>query len=427
MEIEPGPGVNHRPFLLQVRDQQDRIVAHGTVAERQIISFRLPEAAQAVERYILHVVDGDRPTPNDWRILNFRVFDCQRVEDWQDESEAPAGGNLAIRSVPAELRSVLETDDIAAREMGIRFGPGWYPIEAYGGGRFRWAANQASLILLPDAPTGMLTLAVEPGPAVRYQPFTLQVRVPSGEVIASCPVTGESLTTLELPVVQGKRLQAFTLCVEGEPQPAPSDSRVLSYRVFAPIYPGRPAFRLTRRLVMKKVMRLLGPALSGWIKNLAQKWVQWRQGRPAVPPIETSETDAISPPPLHLNACGDFTLLAREHWFDLRGYPEFEAFSLHIDSLFCFQAHQASAVETVLADPMRIYHIEHAAGSGWTPEGENQLMQRIEAKGIPALRSADVFGWAKQMRRQGSPLRFNRGSWGLAKDRLPETVIGSGR
>src|SRR6185369_15761533 len=36
----------------------------------------------------------------------------------------------------------------------------------------------------------------------------------------------------------------------------------------------------------------------------------------------------------HQNACGDFQLMAREHWLALRGYPEFEMFSMSIDGLF---------------------------------------------------------------------------------------------
>ncbi len=84
---------------------------------------------------------------------------------------------------------------------------------------------------------------------------------------------------------------------------------------------------------------------------------------------------------LHTNGCGDFTLTARQRWFDLRGYPEFDLFSMNIDSVFCYAAHYGGAREEVLPDPMRIYHIEHATGSGWTPEGQEQLFERIRAKG----------------------------------------------
>ena len=72
---------------------------------------------------------------------------------------------------------------------------------------------------------------------------------------------------------------------------------------------------------------------------------------------------------LHTNACGDFTLADREHWFKLRGYPEFDLYSMNIDSIFCYAAHYGGAQEQMLEDPMRIYHIEHAAGSGWTRRG----------------------------------------------------------
>src|SRR5207245_140458 len=35
------------------------------------------------------------------------------------------------------------------------------------------------------------------------------------------------------------------------------------------------------------------------------------------------------PESLHLNGCGDFQLMARENWLELRGYPEFETFSMN--------------------------------------------------------------------------------------------------
>ena len=38
------------------------------------------------------------------------------------------------------------------------------------------------------------------------------------------------------------------------------------------------------------------------------------------------------PDNLHVNGCGDFQLMAREHWNDLRAYPEFETFSMNIEA-----------------------------------------------------------------------------------------------
>ena len=52
------------------------------------------------------------------------------------------------------------------------------------------------------------------------------------------------------------------------------------------------------------------------------------------------------PDDLHLNACGDFQLMAREHWFALLGYPEFQMFSMNIDGLFSSIAYYAGIRRT---------------------------------------------------------------------------------
>jgi hypothetical protein len=135
-------------------------------------------------------------------------------------------------------------------------------------------------------------------------------------------------------------------------------------------------------------------------------------------------TGKITPVALHTNGCGDFTLLSRDRWFGLRGYPEFQMFSFHLDSLLCYAAHHAGAVETVLPEPSRIYHIEHAAGSGWTPAGHRALFSRLGARGVPWLDYRVLRQWAAQMRRYGAPMIFNRDDWGLADDDLRETRPG---
>jgi hypothetical protein len=126
---------------------------------------------------------------------------------------------------------------------------------------------------------------------------------------------------------------------------------------------------------------------------------------------------------LHTNACGDFTLLAREHWFDLRGYPEFDLFSMNLDSVFCATAHHGGAPETMLEEPLRIYHIEHGTGSGWTPEGQAKLFERIAAKGLSFVDNEEVLMWTAQMYRLNAPMIFNHQDWGLDGLDLKETVL----
>jgi len=59
-------------------------------------------------------------------------------------------------------------------------------------------------------------------------------------------------------------------------------------------------------------------------------------------------------PKLHLNACGDFTLMAREKWHALQGNPELEIYPLHVDSIMLHIAYQYGLKEKILEDPMRI-------------------------------------------------------------------------
>jgi hypothetical protein len=137
----------------------------------------------------------------------------------------------------------------------------------------------------------------------------------------------------------------------------------------------------------------------------------------------TETPGQLQPGFVHTNACGDFTLMAREHWFDLRGYPEFDLFSMNLDSILCIAAHHGGAPECMLTEPMRIYHIEHGTGSGWTPEGQAKLFERLAARGLSFVDNEEILGWAAQMKRLDAPMIFNRKNWGLHDFELKETEI----
>jgi hypothetical protein len=122
---------------------------------------------------------------------------------------------------------------------------------------------------------------------------------------------------------------------------------------------------------------------------------------------------------LHTNACGDFALMAREQWFGLRGYPELEMYSLHIDSLLCYMAYHGGVQEHFL--PYPIYHIEH--GSGWSPERVEELLARMRSKGIPVLSYGELLDWDTKMSREHKPIMLNNENWGLSEEDLPEMLI----
>jgi hypothetical protein len=126
---------------------------------------------------------------------------------------------------------------------------------------------------------------------------------------------------------------------------------------------------------------------------------------------------------LHTNGCGDFTMLAREDWFALRGYPEFPVWPQHIDSFLCYAAHHAGFREVILRDPIRIFHIQHEAASGATPDGEAELKRRVAARGVTFIDYPRLLGCFHQMRRFNVPIIFTGENWGLADCALPESTV----
>jgi hypothetical protein len=125
-----------------------------------------------------------------------------------------------------------------------------------------------------------------------------------------------------------------------------------------------------------------------------------------------------SMPTLRTNACGDFTLMAREDWDSLRAYPELERFSMHIDGLFLFQAYYGGMRERLL--PYPIFHLEH--GSGFRPDTSSvlELEARLERDEISQISNTEFVDWVAEMRSTGGPLPFNDESWGFADEQLSE-------
>jgi hypothetical protein len=372
-------------------------------------------------------------------------------------------------SLMPDGRRALEKLDIAPAGCGVSFGAGWFPAESDGvGGAFRWLGNDAEVTVWqrPDA-SEPLTFEFEPGPSAGNEPMTVQAADAAGKVLAESIVTGRSQLSVPLPELQNADV-SLHLHVTGGGLPISHDPRILNLRILRcgwgtwacslPVVTKLPGGELWMRLMhairclaqdgtlsivfpersrLRRITRayvnaggLTGallrrnPPSSGRIVETATaKMTSPETATPDDPVASVTVAGAPRPAFLHTNGCGDFTLMARENWFDLRGYPEFDLFSMNLDSVLCHSAHHAGFREEILREPLRIYHIEHGTGSGWTPEGQAQLFQRLRARGIPWLDCADFVAMAEQMRRFGSPLIFNRENWGFAEVELRETTL----
>ena len=131
-------------------------------------------------------------------------------------------------------------------------------------------------------------------------------------------------------------------------------------------------------------------------------------------------------PSLNVNACGDFTLLSARDWARLRGYPEWVVHSLHLDTIFMHQAHAAGLSFVDVEPPSVAYHMEHAAGSGWTPEAQEQHLSSVTNRGMDHITSERLRLEKRRLlaaRRQGSPVMYNDENWGLAEAPVSEFSV----
>ena len=127
-------------------------------------------------------------------------------------------------------------------------------------------------------------------------------------------------------------------------------------------------------------------------------------------------------PRLHLNACGDFTLMSRESWAALRGYPEWEIFSLFLDGLLLYQA-AAAGFSFKELDGHPAFHLEHS--SGWSIESQTLLFDHLNREGIPVLTNADELEIAYTIwkGRRNNQWRTNLPGWGMSGRDLPEAGL----
>jgi hypothetical protein len=420
---------------LQVFDANGSMVAEWSVSGRTKLQLWLPPAADnSVQSFRLHVPDGGWPVIHDPRILNFRVFRCDWAEQMPRVTPAPfarvardarstlarLAAGLGVPSVlfkgPAVLQAAVRLlsergDDIFG--PGIEFwGKGWHNLERAGAEKFRWVSQDAELVVRTTDEERNLALLVEPGPGVGYRPFHLVIALSNGEEVAQALVNGLTYVKVPVPAWRG-RVTALYLTTQEGGLPMAGEPRILNFRILAcgcaaGNAPGK--FAESEGAVPWTAVTVESrPAEVDWA-------VEMKEYRRVI-------ADMAKPVSVHTNACGDFTLMAREHWFGVRGYPELNQFySMHLDSMLCYAAHHAGAREELLPEPMRIYHIEHGAGSGWTPEGASKLFARMLQDSIRVVSYEDIVALIVQMRSLHAPVIFNMDDWGLAGLTFPETA-----
>ena len=301
----------------------------------------------------------------------------------------------------------LDSQDIAAHKDGVRFGAGWSSVESSEGERYRWVESQAELFVeRPAVAAPRLALTAEVGPSAGEKPVRVEIVDEAGSTLAAAALTGRCQLRIQMP---GQILSSrLLLRVQGSDLPLTRNPRIVNLRVLGLEWePARPSADGAPQEWRLDVLKTR-PAFD------------WAGSFDAPSPFASDIRHAAY---LHTNACGDFTLLSRSDWFALRAYPEFPTWPMHLDALFCYAAHHAGVRESILHEPMRIYHVEHSSGAGWTPEGEQARVTRIRSKGLSELSYPAFVKWVDLMRRYDSPVIFTGEGWGLGDVALREENV----
>jgi hypothetical protein len=420
MELSPGPCVRRLPAALEVlRDR--KVVARGHVIGRSLVSLALPVLPGESAVLEVRAVEGGHfpPPPPDCRVLDFAVHRLGWSEEGPGQAPASPEDAFRIDAFGASLGGgkAGAAGDVIDTGVDLRLGQGWYPAQGVAGLRCRWADSGAGMTVERGGTGLALRLWVGASRAA-----TLQLRDEAGKDLAEAPLRrGPHAVTLPLPATFAAPGRVFFHVSENGADPAGGQG-LRAFRLFSCAWSDAPRSRRVAAGVRSVATGLLlhGRDAARALGRLRRRLARWARGGGWAAP----GTKAARLPRLHTNACGDFTLMAREHWHQLRAYPELEMYSLHIDSVLMYAGHVAGLEEVILPDSMRAYHIEHSAGSGWTPEGESRLFARLRGQGIPVLAIGDLYEMAHALAARGDPALFGRDDWGLAGARLPETRPG---
>src|SRR5262249_50340358 len=64
-DLEPGPSVCYKPFVLQVSDCAGSVMVETKVQGRTTVAFTLPICSEERQIFRFHVIGGDLPVPRD--------------------------------------------------------------------------------------------------------------------------------------------------------------------------------------------------------------------------------------------------------------------------------------------------------------------------------------------------------------------------
>ncbi len=412
--LAPGPGVNDRPVSLELTIHHPKkgcIFSAQTESGlgKNLLKIRIGEEKGACEVRI--ATRGLPAAPTRLQVHPWRLFAIEP---------------LALEEIPLPSIQIqaVAWNDPRAKEDDIVEGDGvsllgdWHPAEPAGSGRVsRWAGESPVLELACPAGSrgGWLTLVAHPGPGVGAKPFWLRVVDENDRCLRRAGVVG--WRAIHIPVgARGRDWVRLRLMAAPrgyrEGQDA-GDPRVLNFAVSK-----------IRWAPSKRGPGLLPRGTKSDFVAGIKTLIAWAMGKFQRKDLPAASAETL--PMVHMNNCGDFTLIDRESFLESGGHSEEAVFSLNLDTLFLYRLVAMGLKEEILEPPLEIFHIEHGHASGATPEGMEELIRRVKERGIPVIGLDEVFDRARAQRADPKAAAATSASWGLVEETLPEESFGGG-
>ena len=120
--------------------------------------------------------------------------------------------------------------------------------------------------------------------------------------------------------------------------------------------------------------------------------------------------------PLDAEACGDFTMMHRDGWNDIKGYLELDLYSLHIDTFALMMAMTLDYKQVIFDHRAVTYHIEH--DTGWESMNPIQKIKFWEKR--PGLAHDFIWEAAKYMLYRKQTFYINDDNWGMPSEDFRE-------
>lgn len=119
---------------------------------------------------------------------------------------------------------------------------------------------------------------------------------------------------------------------------------------------------------------------------------------------------------LNKQACGDFTMMSKQDWEKIEGYPELQIYSLHIDTMGLIAADAIGLKQEIFKPDACTFHISHSGG--W--EFANKKDKLLFYTNKPVLDWWSVHEYGLEIIKNKTTWNLNNKNWGLADIDLKE-------